>query len=64
MSQKSLAKDLTSGRPFMQLVTFSIPFVISNLLQQAYNLADMAIVGRFIGSAGLSAASAGGGAVL
>ncbi len=60
MSKASLSTDLTTGRPFRQLVTFSIPFIISNLLQQAYNLADMAIVGRFIGSAGLSAASAGG----
>ncbi len=59
LSQKSLAKDLTSGRPFRQLISFSTPFIISNLLQQAYNLADMAIVGRFIGSAGLAAASAG-----
>jgi len=60
LSSASLAKDLTTGKPFRQLVIFSIPFVISNLLQQAYNLADMAIVGRFIGSAGLAAASAGG----
>lgn len=60
MSSPSLSRDLTTGRPFLQLVSFSIPFVISNLLQQAYNLADMAIVGRFIGSAGLAAASAGG----
>ncbi len=56
----SISKDLTTGRPFRQLITFSIPFVISNLLQQAYNLADMAIVGRFVGSEGLAAASAGG----
>ncbi len=55
-----MVNDLTTGRPFRQLVMFSIPFVISNLLQQAYNLADMAIVGRFIGSEGLAAASAGG----
>ena len=60
LSSPTLSRDLTTGRPFLQLVSFSIPFVISNLLQQAYNLADMAIVGRFIGSAGLSAASAGG----
>lgn len=60
MSSRSLSKDLTTGKPFRQLVIFSVPFVVSNLLQQAYNLADMAIVGRFIGSAGLSAASAGG----
>lgn len=60
MSKASMVNDLTSGRPFRQLVTFSLPFVVSNLLQQAYNLADMAIVGRFVGSEGLAAASAGG----
>lgn len=60
LSNTSLVNDLTSGRPFRQLVVFSLPFVVSNLLQQAYNLADMAIVGRFIGSSGLAAASAGG----
>ncbi len=60
MSKASMVNDLTTGRPFRQLVVFSIPFVISNLLQQAYNLADMAIVGRFVGSEGLAAASAGG----
>ena len=60
MSKASMVNDLTTGRPFRQLVMFSIPFVISNLLQQAYNLADMASVGRLIGSEGLAAASAGG----
>ena len=59
MSSSTLTRDLTTGKPFRQLVTFSIPFVISNVLQQAYSLADMAIVGRFIGSEGLAAASAG-----
>ncbi|MBR5490700.1 MAG: MATE family efflux transporter [Oscillospiraceae bacterium] len=59
MSKETLSRDLTVGKPFAQLVTFSIPFVISNLLQQAYSLADMAIVGQFIGSKGLAAANAG-----
>ncbi len=43
-----------------QLLSFAFPFVLANLLQQAYNLADMVIVGQFVGSAGLAAASAGG----
>jgi len=60
LSGKTLTRDLTVGRPMRQLILFSIPFMISNMLQQAYNLADMAIVGRFIGSEGLAAASAGG----
>lgn len=43
-----------------QLLTFALPFVFANLLQQLYNMADMVIVGRFVGSAGLTAASNSG----
>ena len=60
MSEKTLIRDLTQGNPMKQLLIFSFPFVLANLLQQAYNMADMVIVGQFVGSAGLSAASAGG----
>jgi Na+-driven multidrug efflux pump len=60
LSEKTLIKDLTQGNPMKQLLSFAFPFVLANLLQQAYNLADMVIVGQFVGSAGLAAASAGG----
>ena len=60
MEEKTLIRDLTQGSPMKQLLSFSFPFVLANLLQQAYNMADMVIVGQFVGSAGLSAASAGG----
>ena len=42
-----------------QLVRFALPFMLSNLLQQVYTLTDMAIVGRFLGSVGLTATSNG-----
>ena len=60
MEEKTLIRDLTQGNPMKRLLSFAFPFVLANLLQQAYNIADMMIVGRFVGSAGLSAASAGG----
>ena len=60
MEEKTLIRDLTQGKPMKMLLSFAFPFVLANLLQQAYNLADMVIVGQFVGSAGLSAASAGG----
>ena len=60
MSEKTLIRDLTQGNPMKQLLSFAFPFVLANLLQQAYNIADMVIVGQFVGSAGLAAASAGG----
>ena len=55
-----MVRDLTTGHPMKQLLLFAVPFMLGNLLQQAYNIADMMIVGRFVGSPGLAAASAGG----
>ena len=43
-----------------QLIRFALPFVLANLLQTFYNLADMIIVGQVVGSAGLSAIANGG----
>ena len=60
LEEKTLIRDLTQGKPMKMLLSFSFPFILANLLQQAYNMADMVIVGQFVGSAGLSAASAGG----
>ena len=57
---KSIVQDLTQGNPMTQILKFSVPFILANLLQQLYNLADMVIVGQFVGSAGLAAASSGG----
>ena len=47
--------DLTSGSLWRQLVRYSTPLVISNILQAMYNIVDMIIAGRFIGSASISA---------
>ena len=60
LEETTLIRDLTRGSPMKQLLHFAFPFVLANLLQQAYNIADMVIVGQLVGSAGLSAASAGG----
>ena len=53
-------RDLTQGNPMKQLLKFAFPFILANLLQQAYNLVDLMIVGRFVGSAGLAAVASGG----
>ncbi len=60
MSEKTLIRDLTQGNPMKMLLSFAWPFMLANILQQAYNIADMVIVGQFVGTAGLAAASAGG----
>lgn len=43
-----MKKDLTKGPVFGNLVKFSLPLIIMNLLQAFYNMADMAIAGHFM----------------
>ncbi len=60
MSQtKSMIRDYTSGPVTRQLLSFSWPFMLSNLLQNAYNIVDMIVVGQFVGAVGLSAVGIG-----
>ncbi len=56
---RSLIKDYTAGPVGRQLLAFAWPFMLSNLLQTAYNLVDMAVVGRYVGPAGLAAVGVG-----
>ena len=58
--RKTLINNLTEGPLTRQILMFSLPLVLGNLLHTLYNLVDMAIVGQFVGSAGLSAVSTAG----
>ena len=53
----TIGRDFTTGPIFGPLVSFSIPFMLSNALQVLYNTVDMAIVGRYMGEIGLTAVS-------
>ena len=53
-------QDFTQGRLFKPMLLFSIPFMLSNAFQVLYNIVDMLIVGKFVGSAGISAVMTGG----
>ena len=57
---RSRTMNMSSGRPLRLLAVFALPLLIGNLFQQAYNLADSIIVGRFIGSGALAAVGATG----
>ncbi len=57
---KTMINDLTEGNVTKRLLMFSAPFMLSNLLQICYNLIDTIIIGQYVGSAGISAVSAGG----
>ena len=53
---------MTEGSISKHIIHFAIPLLVSNLLQQSYNLIDMVIVGRCINDGGLSIAAVGVGA--
>ena len=59
-SDNKIIRDLTTGSAAGTLLRFSAPLLLSGLLQLVYNMVDMYIVGKFVGTQGLSAVSIGG----
>ena len=57
MKTTKLTKDFTTGSISKQLFALMIPFMLSNALQVLYSTIDMIIVGKYVGTAGLSAVS-------
>lgn len=55
MSVKSYEKDLTKGSLIIGILLYSVPLIFSNLLQVLFNIADIAVVGRFAGAIALGA---------
>lgn len=49
---------LITENPLKALIVFAIPMIIGNLFQQAYTMADSAIVGRLVGEKALAAVGA------
>lgn len=52
-------QDLTKGSVGKQLMKFAVPFLLSNLLQAFYSVADMIIVGRLCGTHGITGVNIG-----
>ena len=47
--------NFTAGKIPVQLFHFSVPLFFANVLQAAYHLVDMMVIGHFVGSSGLAA---------
>lgn len=56
---KKFENDLSKGNVLKQLVWFSLPFLISNIIQTLYSVADMVIVGQFAGTISMSGVNIG-----
>ena len=59
-SSRAMINDMTHGPLAKQILFYSAPLVMANILQTLYNLVDLAIVGQVVGSVGVSAVSISG----
>ena len=50
-----MIRDMTRGNITRHLVSFSVPIILGNLFQLAYNAVDSIVVGRFAGTGALAA---------
>lgn len=54
-----MAKDLTQGSVFKNIILFSLPYLLSYFLQTLYGMADLFISGQFSGADVISAVAIG-----
>lgn len=47
---KSAVNSMTEGPLAKKMLTFSLPLILSNVLQVLFNMSDIAVVGRFAGA--------------
>ena len=55
---KNYELDLRSGSIFKKIVAFSVPLILSSILQIFYNMMDIVVVGQFAGKESLAAVGA------
>lgn len=55
-----MSTALTTGRPWRVILSFAVPLLIGNVVQQAYHVADAVVVGRVLGVTSLAAVGATG----
>ncbi len=58
--EKKYSLDMTSAPFLKKIFIFSLPLILTGLLQLAYNTADVVVVGRFAGSEALAAVGSTG----
>lgn len=57
---KSLNKDMLHGPLFSGIILYTVPIILTSLLQLLFNAADLVVVGRFCGSVSVAAVGATG----
>ena len=57
---KKVGKDLTQGTIWKVLLTFALPIILTNVIQQLYSMVDLMIAGKYVGAQGTIGVSVGG----
>lgn len=52
--------DMTVGKPWEDILVFTVPMLIGNIAQQLYNTVDSVVVGNFVGDNALAAVGSAG----
>ena len=60
LQMSKLQQDFTEGSISRHLIRFSLPFLLANLLQALYSVADMMIVSWICGTNSMSGVNIGG----
>lgn len=60
MSSSKIGKNLTEGPVFPLLISFAIPMILTNIIQQVYSMVDLMVIGQYVGSIGTVGVSTGG----
>ena len=55
MTKKSYEIDMCNGPLWGKILLFSIPLMLSGILQLLFNAADIVVVGRYVGNEALAA---------
>ena len=60
-NQKNTAvNQITEGVIWKVLLTFAVPIILTNVIQQLYSMVDLIVAGKYIGAAGTIGVSTGG----
>ena len=58
--KKRVGRDLTSGPIMTSLLTFALPIVFTDVIQQLYSMVDLMVIGQFVGNIGTVGVNTGG----
>lgn len=57
--EEHMETNLTKGSVLKNVISFSLPYLLSYFLQTLYGMADLFIIGQFEGKASITAVSVG-----